>query len=676
MALVNKRIIDLPERAELNSDDYTVVDGSNGGTAKYKLSKMQEDITTVDQDVEQLSGTVTQHGQQLTTINQTVTQNTSDITDLKADLSQSNESTLALNESVNNMMTLSVVASPTGYKLNPENGLAVRATDYSLIKFSVRSGDLLQVKSDDYMQFQNNVSVPSTGNGYRVGKTYKAFNGVIEAPEGATYLIFSRLTDGGISEVSKINKALDVFGDIFNGIEINESMFEKGSIEQGNNNTYRQACRCRLINKAQYTRDLTITVTGTTTQVGISYYDASGAYTTYVVVSSGSYTIPANSIFRFFVDGKQNQTAVEMTIAEILTGVEFSQVLKGLNELNDDVINIKNQLDNGDRIPDYYFADDYLQNKAKTAQLASNVCGVSFGFITDVHTGDSSRNSMKLAKYIADRTSAMPFMICGGDIPETNTGTLDGLYEQAQYWQEMMSQYGKHNVYQCRGNHDFLANLSSGSVSLTNGACYSYVMGNRPYDIVPSAKGKLSYYFDVPSAKVRFIILDEYDVSNTDPDANFTSYIGLSPVQYHWLVDEALKADDYNIVIIAHQPLNIDNDSSYSTNLNLLRDMITAFNAHTQFSGSWGATTINVDFSTYTSNLVCVLSGHKHADGSGDTGFLNIVTTSDAIYDTDGYNRQMGTITECAFDIISIDTTNKVIKCTRIGAGNDRTFNY
>ena len=88
MALVNKRIIDLPERAELNSDDYTVVDGSNGGTAKYKLSKMQEDITTVDQDVEQLSGTVTQHGQQLTTINQTVTQNTSDITDLKADLSE------------------------------------------------------------------------------------------------------------------------------------------------------------------------------------------------------------------------------------------------------------------------------------------------------------------------------------------------------------------------------------------------------------------------------------------------------------------------------------------------------------------------------------------------------------------------------------------------------------
>ena len=46
MALSNKRIVDLPERATLNSDDYTVVDGSNGGTGKYKLSKIQEDLNT------------------------------------------------------------------------------------------------------------------------------------------------------------------------------------------------------------------------------------------------------------------------------------------------------------------------------------------------------------------------------------------------------------------------------------------------------------------------------------------------------------------------------------------------------------------------------------------------------------------------------------------------------
>jgi hypothetical protein len=159
-------------------------------------------------------------------------------------------------------------------------------------------------------------------------------------------------------------------------------------------------------------------------------------------------------------------------------------------------------------------------------------------------------------------------------------------------------------------------------------------------------------------------------------DANFTAYIGLSPQQYHWFAEEALNADGYDIVIICHQPLNIVGDTTYKSNLDLLRDIITAFNAHDQFTGTWGATSLNVDFSTYTSNLICVLSGHTHYDASGDTGFLNIVSTSDAVYQTDGYNRQLGTISECALNIVSINTSSKVIKCLRVGAGNDRTFSY
>ena len=467
------------------------------------------------------------------------------------------------------------------------------------------------------------------------------------------------------------------------GVTITESMLEKGGISQGSNSTYRQACRCRLIEIADYDMPVTMTVLGSNTTLSVTFYNSDGTYNRYEDVTSGSITVSANQKFRFYVDGRRGQSASEMSISDLFALIKIDQIAPGLYDLADDIdaINadldvVENKIDNSG-VPAYYFDENYIQSKTRTAQLASAVNGVSFGFVTDVHTGDSSRNSMRLAKYISDRTSAIPFMIFGGDVPETNTGTLDGLYEQAQWWQEMMAQYGKHNVYQCRGNHDYLTNLSDSSVNLTNGACYSYVMGNQPYDIVPSAEGKLSYYFDVPSSKVRFIVLDDYDVSSNDPNANFTSYAGLSPVQYHWFVDDALKADGYNIVIVTHQPLNLENDSTFSNNLKLLRDIITAFSAHEAFSGSWGATTINVDFSTYTSNLVCVLSGHKHIDYSSTAnGFLTIGTTSDAVYSTDGYNRQIGTISECAFDIVSIDTTNKVIKCTRIGAGSDRTFSY
>ena len=95
MALVNKRILDLPERAELSSDDYTVVDGSNGGTAKYKLSKMQENIDGVGQTVSELSQTVAAHGTRLTTAEQNIAKNTENIDDLKEDLNARDLSSVA-----------------------------------------------------------------------------------------------------------------------------------------------------------------------------------------------------------------------------------------------------------------------------------------------------------------------------------------------------------------------------------------------------------------------------------------------------------------------------------------------------------------------------------------------------------------------------------------------------
>lgn len=509
--------------------------------------------------------------------------------------------------------------------------------------------------------------------------THNTLKARLDADKAAIETDISAINESLDAEVTTINDSINA---VYEGVSIDADMFEKGSLgNSGGNDTYRQACRCRLINKHIYNVDVDFTIVDTPTQVTVMYYDNTGAMTSYISKTSGSYTIPAKSLFRLFIDGRRGQTAEEMTVAEILERVEFSVDSSGLNaidasvkQLRTDVNNVQSQL--GNVIPDYYFANDYLPSKAHTAQLNANDGNISFGFVTDMHMGDSSKNSMLLAKYIADRTSALPFVICGGDIPETNTGTLDGLYEQAQDWQKMMGQFGAHNVYTCRGNHDYLAKLTEGSTALTNRACHAYVMGYRPYNIHPSADGKNSYYFDVDTAKIRFIVLDQYDVSNTDMDATFTAYIGLSPQQYHWFVEEALNANGYDIVIICHQPLNIVGDTTYKSNLDLLRDIITAFNAHEQFTGSWGATSINVDFSTYTSNLICVFSGHTHYDASGDTGFLNIVSTSDAVYQTDGYSRQLGTITECALNIISINTSSKVIKCLRVGAGSDRTFSY
>lgn len=464
---------------------------------------------------------------------------------------------------------------------------------------------------------------------------------------------------------------------IFNGITFDASMFEKGSIgNSGENTSYRATCRCRLISKHEYNSDVTIAIVGTNTQVYIFKYQEDGTLISSERFNKGTYPISANTIFRIMIDGRRALSEMEMTIDELLAPVTISGSLFGVNKINEKITDIYNKIADKDNIPDYYFENDYLPEKAREAQLAAGVNGISFGFVTDIHIGDNAQNSMKLAKYIADHTSALPLMICGGDIPETNTGDLNGLYEQAQAWQVMMSHYGKHNVYTCRGNHDYIAKADNTNIKAKNALSNSYVMGYLPYGITPGMEGQPYYYFDVDWAKTRFIVLDEYSVSNTNPDADTSVYVGLSADEYNWFVNTALKVDNYHIVIVAHQPLNLPNGEGYNASLNLLRDIITAFNQHVAFTGSYGAASINVDFSTYTSELVCVLSGHMHKDVSSDTGFLNIVTTSDACYSTDGYGRQFGTVSENAFDVVSIDYNNRVIKCTRIGAGNGRQFAF
>lgn len=47
MALVNKRIIDLPLRTNLRSDDYVAVDSSDGGTAKYNIAELETAVNDV-----------------------------------------------------------------------------------------------------------------------------------------------------------------------------------------------------------------------------------------------------------------------------------------------------------------------------------------------------------------------------------------------------------------------------------------------------------------------------------------------------------------------------------------------------------------------------------------------------------------------------------------------------
>ena len=116
-----------------------------------------------------------------------------------------------------------------------------------------------------------------------------------------------------------------------------------------------------------------------------------------------------------------------------------------------------------------------------------------------------------------------------------------------------------------------------------------------------------------------------------------------------------------------------------------------------------GVLTINYDFSNHTTGTIASFSGHCHVDrsymsgfdvstgeyksyrcyGEGDEayfdgGVLGILTTTDAVgYQTFKNIPPMtrGTTTGNAFDIVTITTDGRLV-CTRIGAGENRIYNY
>ena len=77
------------------------------------------------------------------------------------------------------------------------------------------------------------------------------------------------------------------------------------------------------------------------------------------------------------------------------------------------------------------------------------------------------------------------------------------------------------------------------------------------------------------------------------------------------------------------------------------------------------------------SKVICVLSGHRHADGTVETsaGVRVIASTCDAVLEQGSLTRTRRTISEGAFDVVQIDLTNSKIYLTRIGAGSNRSYN-
>jgi hypothetical protein len=208
------------------------------------------------------------------------------------------------------------------------------------------------------------------------------------------------------------------------------------------------------------------------------------------------------------------------------------------------------------------------------------------------------------------------------------------------------------------------------------------------------------YYIDNPVHKTRFIILNsqfggDYSIDKHGWAVNDrfdTSCYGQE--QLTWFADVALDMPEgYGAVIVAHVPPKvlyegiIEHPYVYTVDHNQLVGIINAYCKKSSFNGSytkgtdgWTNSEISVDFSDAKGEIIAMFTGHIHQDTIDTTTMacplITTLSAGAAANYGDAPERTPGTDTETSFDIVTIDRDERMIYCTRIGAGEDRKVNY
>lgn len=338
--------------------------------------------------------------------------------------------------------------------------------------------------------------------------------------------------------------------------------------------------------------------------------------------------------------------------------------LKGNNKAIDEINSRLDDIKEGLRdVSLYYFKDNYLQNKVKL--INDNMCGIglngeSFVFITDPHWDlGNAKQSPKLIKYIKEKTN-IDNIICGGDI--INEGLHDTMLNVFLDFVNKMKKIGIPFPI-AFGNHDMNTNA--------NNPQSEWFDRNTVFDIeykhvakfitFISPENDFSFIYNRPEIKTRFIFIDTQKNGSIKWEA-------ITPISESF----NKVPEDYKVVVVCHWLLG-DNSIPTGWGQRIL-DTIDAYNARTTYTNDQTKT---YDYTNANGKCVLICCGHTHYDTqivtNGGVPLLN-TTCDNYNRSNSGLERKEGTITEQAFDVVSVNYADDSVKVVRIGSGNDRIF--
>ena len=328
-----------------------------------------------------------------------------------------------------------------------------------------------------------------------------------------------------------------------------------------------------------------------------------------------------------------------------------------------------------------YLTDRYDE---KIKEILDFDAPLNFVFITDQHnrmneyttTWDKTKTKFELAanhiesiQYIIDRVPNITCVVSGGDIG--NDYDPDPNKIRASHQEVMDALYKLSKPVHCVvGNHDDALGAATDRGRDNTKACigpeemHKLCMKFNPTD-------ENYYYTDFDDLGYRFVFLNTSDKPyylNEKGQYAVGWRLEISDKQAIWFEKEALDTDK-KIIVFSHSPLS--NKGVYGSEggpipgydyVPYIKPYDDTYNAPRVYHAAKSC-----------KNVVALIAGHVHYDNLFyDDDVLSITSLASLAQEWDELcpKREFGTITETAFDVISVKGT--VMKLTRFGAGNDR----
>ena len=284
---------------------------------------------------------------------------------------------------------------------------------------------------------------------------------------------------------------------------------------------------------------------------------------------------------------------------------------------------------------------NYEQNVAD-----ASVNSEFFLFFSDPHCmGDG--NDSNLAAMIATiqkayNSSSSEYVICGGDWLTNSDSFSNACYKLGYIKGIGKSILGGDNFYNLIGNHD---TNYQGAQTLTESQLRNLWYGG----------GRC--YYKIEKRNCTYFAFD----TGLDNDDTLNAY---RVEQLKWVCDELLTGSEAHYVMLLHIVFDDPNDTtSISAMSEELGNIITAYNGRLTYTID-GET---FDFSQKTGRVCFTLCGHLHRDLNSTLGGVPLIAITNTAKNGNG---------TATFDLCVADFTNEVIKMTRIGYGEDRTFSF